>query len=221
MIKKLIKIIGILYIIQIILMPLICNAANWDELEYGPNGGGMAGYTDKEAEENSKEKEKTPDSSKYVGKSSNNYLKSLKIENATLTPEFNRQYVDYKVELDDQSNRIINIIAEAEDEKATIKGDGNSELREGENKLQVVVTAENGDVQIYDLLVTVKKDETQKEAKEINEENKMEVETENKTVDDKKENIENKNNKVIYIIICGIIVLLIIGNIIKGKKRKR
>ena len=139
------NIIKFLIIIAIIFIPYISNA-NLGDLDYGPGSKGMADFTDEEAQEekNKNEKEDNKESSNYVGKSSNNYLKSLKIENATISPEFNRQYVDYQVTLKDETTSEINILAEAEDERAKVTGTGTYKLKNGENDIQIVVTAENG-----------------------------------------------------------------------------
>lgn len=164
---KKIKTFAIIILIVSILIPGISMAAFYD-MEYPPNSSGRADYTDAEADEEASEAN-TSSSQDYVGKSSNNYLKSLKIENGTMEPEFNRQYVDYKVTLEDENTRKIKIIAEAEDENATIEGDGEVELQDGINNLRVVVTAENGNVQIYTLIVELpfKQSELKLESLEI------------------------------------------------------
>ena len=150
---KKIKTFAIIILIVSILIPGISMAAFYD-MEYPPNSSGRADYTDAEADEDAEARKANASSSQdYIGKSSNNYLKSLKIENGIMEPEFNRQYVDYKVTLEDENTRKIKIIAEAEDENATIEGDGEVELQDGINNLRIVVTAENGNVQIYTLTV--------------------------------------------------------------------
>lgn len=88
-----------------------------------------------------------------VGKSSNNFLKSLGVENATIEPEFNRTVFEYKVKLKDSNVNKMNILAETEDEKATVTGVGEVELKSGKNRFQVVARAENGNIQIYNLEV--------------------------------------------------------------------
>lgn len=151
---KKIKIITIIAFITIFLIINVSKASTFYDIEYPPNSTGFADYTDEEAREDAeKQNLEAPDSSDLVGKSSNNYLKSLYIENATLEPEFNRQYVDYKVTLQDKNVKKINIIAEAEDENATINGIGEIELKDGSNQIPVEVRAENGRLQIYNLYI--------------------------------------------------------------------
>jgi hypothetical protein len=145
---KRIKEIIIMIIAGICLIPTFSYSAFYD-LEYPPDNKGRVDYSDEEAdEEKSKKDEKT---SEYKGKSSNNFLKTLRVENAQIEPQFNRQYVDYNVNLEDKNIKKINIIAEPENENAKIEGAGEIELEDGINDLRVVVTAENGNVQIYNL----------------------------------------------------------------------
>ncbi len=151
--KKIIDMILIIFV-TILLITNVSNSAFFYDEEYPPNSTGFADYTEEEAIENEKKRnEQAVDSSFYVGKSSNDYLKSLSVENATMEPAFNRQYVDYKVTLKDKNTKKINIIAEAEDEKATIEGAGEVELADGENHIMVIVKAENGEAQIYNLYI--------------------------------------------------------------------
>lgn len=143
-----------LIFILIIIFEIFCNQklsySAFYDLEYPPNSTGKADYTDEDAIKQ-KNEESISSSEQYVGKSSNNYLKSLTIENATIEPEFNRQYVEYNLNLIDEKNTKIKIIAEAEDEKAKVEGAGEIELEDGVNNIRVVVIAENGAVQIYNL----------------------------------------------------------------------
>lgn len=209
---KLIKIlINILLIIQVVFLPIISSAEFYD-IEYGPDSKGMADYTDEAADAESKNTVNEKKSSDYVGKSSNNYLKSLSVENATISPEFNKQYTDYVVTLKEKNLEYINIIAEADDNKATITGIGKIKLEKEKNNLQVVVRAENGDVQIYNLQVEIQitnndiKEEPQKEEQNILEE----IGT-----DDTAAQASEKERKWIYYAIGIIIVIIIISVIIK------
>lgn len=139
----------IMIIIGMFLIPISSYAAFYD-INYPPNSSGHTDYTDEEADKQ-KENVKINTSDQYVGKSSNNYLKSLTVENAIMKPQFNRQYVDYKLELKNESVRKINIEAVAEDENAIIQGAGEIEIKDGINNIRILVAAENGNVQIYNL----------------------------------------------------------------------
>lgn len=126
------------------------------DIEYPPNSTGYTDFTDEEADSRAEEQANQSNTSEdYVGKSSNNNLKSLQIENATIEPEFNALTLDYTVTLNDQDAKTINIVAEAENETAVVEGAGTVELTDGINKLQVAVRAENGNVKIYNLTINL------------------------------------------------------------------
>ena len=87
--------------------------------------------------------------------SKNNNLASLSVEGATLSPTFNQNTTEYKVELEPDVTSI-NVSASAADAKATITGTGQREVTEGDNNIEVKVTAENGSVKTYTIKATVK-----------------------------------------------------------------
>lgn len=87
--------------------------------------------------------------------SSNNYLYSLGVDGLELSPAFNKDNLEYTVTLD-AGTTSININATVADSKATITGNGVREVVEGANKLEVVVTAQNGATRIYTIVANVK-----------------------------------------------------------------
>ena len=87
--------------------------------------------------------------------SKNNYLSSLEVEGQTLTPEFDKETLEYNLELE-YGTESINIITDTEDSKASVDGDGKVTLSQGMNAIKVVVTAENGSTRIYTINATVK-----------------------------------------------------------------
>ena len=89
----------------------------------------------------------------YVGKSSNNYLKMLKVEGYELTPEFNRQNDSYTIYVKDDSINNFNVIAETDNEKARVEGIGNINISSNDRKINVKVTAENGNINMYTINV--------------------------------------------------------------------
>lgn len=91
---------------------------------------------------------------KEDSKSSDTALKSLMVEGKNLTPEFNKDVTSYNVTVDNDTKKI-KINAEANDSKSTVTGAGEKDVKEGENKFDVVVTAENGDKKTYTINVTV------------------------------------------------------------------
>lgn len=83
-----------------------------------------------------------------TSKSADNNLKSLSIDGANLIPEFNKDKLEYNVELSNDTTKI-KVNAEVNDSKANVSGIGEIEVKEGQNKIQIVVTAENGSAKTY------------------------------------------------------------------------
>ena len=87
--------------------------------------------------------------------SSDNNLASLEVEGYTLSPEFNKNTTNYKVEVDSDTTSV-NVKATASDSKARVSGIGDIEVGEGANTINVVVEAENGSTKTYTIVVNVK-----------------------------------------------------------------
>lgn len=87
--------------------------------------------------------------------SSVNTLSSLSVDGFKLDKDFNKDTVEYSVEVPNDVTKV-NIKASATDENASIGGAGEQEVSEGNNKLEIKVTAENGDVKTYIVNVNVK-----------------------------------------------------------------
>lgn len=87
--------------------------------------------------------------------SSNNYLKSLSVDGYELNPKFNKNTLEYNLELENNIESIV-VKASKEDSKASISGTGVHKLTEGDNKITVSVMAENGNVRNYVINATVK-----------------------------------------------------------------
>lgn len=86
--------------------------------------------------------------------SKNNNLKSLSIDGLKLSPEFNKNTTEYKVEASSNTEKV-KINASKEDSKASVSGTGTHDVTEGENKIKVTVTAENGSTKTYTIIVNV------------------------------------------------------------------
>ena len=86
--------------------------------------------------------------------SKNNNLKSLSIDGLKLKPEFNKNTTEYKVEATSNTERV-KVNASKEDSKASVSGTGTHDVTEGENKIKVTVTAENGSTKTYTIIVNV------------------------------------------------------------------
>ena len=103
----------------------------------------------------------TPSDKKYVTvvaarpKSTNNYLKSLSVEGGTISPDFNKDTLEYTTVFEPGTEKVV-INAEKEDGYASLNGTGEHAVVEGENKFEISVTSETGSTRTYVLTVTVK-----------------------------------------------------------------
>lgn len=98
-----------------------------------------------------------------VDKSSDCYLKSLKVGEGTLSPVFSKDVVSYKVKFpsnyDFSTLKEIKIEAQANDSKATVTGAGVRGVNgEGITNLAITVKAENGQEKIYTVTIEKPKD---------------------------------------------------------------
>lgn len=87
-------------------------------------------------------------------KSTNNNLKGLGIEGYSITPEFNKDTLEYSSEIP-LSVEKINIQADKEDGYASVVGSGEQEVKEGLNKFEIKVTSETGKEKVYVLNVNL------------------------------------------------------------------
>lgn len=94
---------------------------------------------------------------------SNNYLKYLQISEEGLTPNFTRNVTEYSVAVGENVNSL-QILARAEDSNARVEISGHESIKEGENKVQIKVTAQNGYYRIYTITVTKTKDKEKSNA---------------------------------------------------------
>ena len=99
-----------------------------------------------------------------VEKEKNNYLSLLEIENATLTPNFNKNTINYNVNVENNINKV-NVTVKKESNKATVKYTYNGKtitnlndlsLNIGDNTLTIEVKAENGDKKVYTVIINRK-----------------------------------------------------------------
>lgn len=88
------------------------------------------------------------------GKSSNNALSTLTVSAGTLTPAFDPAVTEYTLSLP-QGTEKLTLTATPSDSNATVQGDGELTLQEGENTLPLVITAENGDTKTYTVTAKV------------------------------------------------------------------
>ena len=93
----------------------------------------------------------TTETAIYNG-SNNNYLLNLEIEGENLNTTFNKENTTYFVKTSGKTE--VNVNSIAEDSNAKIYVTGNKNLKTGNNKILISVTAENGNVRYYRVFVT-------------------------------------------------------------------
>lgn len=98
---------------------------------------------------------KTTASSTKKDLSSDNTLSSLSIDGVNLEPAFNKNTTSYNVNLEAGVTKI-NVKATPNDKSAKVTGIGEIEVSEGNNNIEVVVTAENGSTKTYTITANVK-----------------------------------------------------------------
>lgn len=80
-------------------------------------------------------------------------LSKLQINQEGLTPNFNKDKTNYCVTVSDKVDEL-KITAEPEDLNAKVSVVGNTELKNGDNKIDITVTAQNGSKKVYTIIVT-------------------------------------------------------------------
>ncbi len=87
-------------------------------------------------------------------KSDNNDLASLNIKEGNLSPEFQSSKLEYNLVLPNEIKEI-NIEGTPSDTKAKVEGTGTKKVQPGNNKIEILVTAENGNKKTYTIHVYV------------------------------------------------------------------
>ena len=84
---------------------------------------------------------------------SNTNLKSLRLDVATIVPDFQTNTLQYTAAVNETISDI-DVLAVPEDTNSNISITGNHDLQIGENLIQVTVVAQNGDKKTYNITVT-------------------------------------------------------------------
>jgi len=186
--KKILSIMGIIIVFVLGIYTNVFATGRLVDIPVPPDNHGMADFTEEEAAELEKQYEENDSNTEvqeetgientnaqsdeivnntnetengYVTKSANNYLKSLSVEGYELEPEFIRENDAYTIYVKDRNSLTsLNIIAEADDEKATIEGAGKIEVAPEQDVATIQVKAENGDTRVYTIKI---EDEKNKE----------------------------------------------------------
>lgn len=96
---------------------------------------------------------KSTSSSTTSTKSRNAYLSKLQINQEGLTPNFNKNKTSYAVTVGENINDL-KVTATAEDSKSKVAISGNTGLKNGDNKVYITVTAQDGTKKVYTITVT-------------------------------------------------------------------
>ncbi len=170
----------------------------------------------------------------------NTNLETLAVEYFTLFPEYNANVTNYNVEVSNLTDDL-NILAIPEDEDAKVDISGNKNLKTGNNKVIISLTAENGITKKDYLINVFKRNEDEEKENEQEQQNiiqeantvmeRIATETEEESAGDTEEKQENENQeqivsnetakgKTIMIIgsIASVVVLGLTVNTIKRKK---
>ena len=89
-------------------------------------------------------------------KSTNNYLSNLSVNGYELDKKFNKETLEYNVNIEPDVEKI-KINAQLADSSASVNGTGEKTVSVGTNKFEIIVTAENGSKRTY-ILNVIKKD---------------------------------------------------------------
>lgn len=179
--KKILGVIGIIVVFVLGIYTNVFATGRLVDIPVPPDNHGMVDFTEEEAAEldkqykenanntavqensateNEGEQINNNNTNEYVGKSANNYLKSLSVEGYELEPEFIRENDKYTIYVKDRNSvTSLNITAEPDDEKATIEGTGRVEITPEQKSVTIQVTAENGNFKTYKINIEDKKNE--------------------------------------------------------------
>ena len=188
----------------------------------------------------SKDKTTKIDYKIYVTKTDNKEtanadLETLAIKEGMLSPEYYSNITKYTVEVPNDITNLT-ILAIPQKETARVEIIGNENLKEGDNKVEIIVTAENGiTTKKFEILAHRRNAEEETEYKEeqeiqiqrlsalLNEENNItenDMENLGEQDDDKEQTNAEKNSNKIWIGIGVIVVVAIAGIVIYVVKKR-
>ena len=188
----------------------------------------------------SKDKTTKTDYKIYVTKTDNKEtanadLETLAIKEGMLSPEYYSNITKYTVEVPNDITNLT-ILAIPQKETARVEIIGNENLKEGDNKIEIIVTAENGiTTKKFEILAHRRNAEEENKYKEeqeiqiqrlsalLNEENNItenDMENLGEQDDDKEQTNAEKNSNKIWIGIGVIVVVAIAGIVIYVVKKR-
>ena len=122
------------------------DASGYDSVSIVAASAPSDGYHHEEYNNNSSSDSNSGD--KEPSKSTNSALASLSVDKGKLTPAFDPEVTEYKLSLPVKTEKIT-LTATPSDSTATVSGADEIDVKPGENKISIVVTAENGDSTTY------------------------------------------------------------------------
>ena len=157
--------------------------------------------------------------------SANTNLEILAIEGVLLNPVFDTNITNYETEISNKE-QYINMLAIPENENSTVTINGKDKLKEGENLIDIIVTAPNGYTKKKYQVVVYKRNEQEEnkynEEQELNEKNLEQiykVEQTNNEESTAKENRKKEENLNFIVLITLFAILSIIVGIVFIKIR--
>lgn len=163
----------------------------------------------------------------------NTDLEALAIENNTLVPEYQANVTGYSVEVSKDTDKL-NVLAIPSDEEASVEITGNDELKTGDNRVEIKVTARNGiTTKKYVVNVHRRTDEEEmakanEQSEIINEANELleqiEHNEEAENLEEKTESEESKQDGNVAISVIGsVLAVMTIGitvlRIVRSEKK--
>lgn len=183
----------------------------------------MADYTDEDAEKDTEKMIQEHNKQFDSTKSNNNYLKDLIIRGGELSPNFDRQIVEYSVKI---KNRIdeIEIIANSEDSRATVKGNGRFSVKDI-SECKIEVQAESGTTRTYFIkIINENKNDNDVSTKSELDENTIEENTvinHNIIKEEPQLNMQKNSSLKVYSIIAVLIIAFLTCLFIIVKKNHK
>ena len=171
---------------------------------------GFAEYDDEQAETETQEmmEEQQKELESAAGKSTNNYLESLQVEGHEMSPEFDKQTVEYVLKGSLNTDKI-NIIAKPDDET----GAGTIQIQDNQKEFRIDVIAESGTVRTYIIYVNeeAQEQEEQKQGEVVQPEEPEQQEEVQVDADAESEvKSESNINWIIFIVVILIVILVVI-----------
>ena len=186
----------------------------------------MADFSDEDAEKETQKMIQEHKENFDSNKSNNNYLKDLSVTEGTLSPNFDRQVIEYSLKVDNNKGEIY-ITANAEDSEAKVNGTGKVDINNiSEHKIEVI--ASSGTTRTYFIKIVKENEENivdKNEQKDELSDKELEeniIMSSNAIKEEKLDYDTQKNGEVkkyLIIVLILLILLALVLTIIKKNKK--